>query len=255
MTTGPRVRAIVAEDESDQRRLLVDMLRCDARIEVVAEAADGRQAVDAILTEKPDVAFLDVRMPELDAFGVIDAVGPGRMPVTIFVTAYDVYAVRAFEVHALDYVLKPYDTERVTKTIERVVAHVFSGQTPNRAVLASLLAELRRVSASSARVTLRVGERVVFIEAARIERIEADGHGVVVHSGTERISARESISDIAGRLDPTQFVRVHRSSIVNVRHIQEMQPWFKGAHVIVLRSGARVNTGPSYRDAVLRMIK
>lgn len=250
----PRVRALVAEDEPDQRRLLVDMLTRDARIDVVAQAADGAEAVDAILTERPDVAFLDVRMPELDAFGVIDTVGVDRMPQTVFVTAYDAYAVRAFEVHAMDYVLKPYDVGRLSRTVERAVAHVRGGLTPNRKMLTAMLAELRRANAESSRVALRVGERVVFEDTARIERVEADGRGVIVYAGADRLKVRESISDIALRLDPAQFARVHRSSIVNVRHVRELLPWLKGAHVIVLRSGARVNTGPSYRDAVRALI-
>ena len=250
----PRVRAMVAEDEPDQRRLLVQMLRSGGRIDVVAQAADGDEAVDAILRDKPDVAFLDVRMPELDAFGVIETVGVERMPLTVFVTAYDSYAVKAFEVHALDYVLKPYDAERLAHTVERVEQRSRGGPSAQHGDLAALVAEIRRESASSARVTLRVGDRVVFMDAARIERIEADGRTVVVHAGTARLKVRESISAIANRLDPAQFVRVHRSAIVNARHIQEMQPWFKGAHVIVLRSGTRVTTGPSYVEAVRRLI-
>jgi two-component system, LytTR family, response regulator len=267
VTAAPAIRVVVAEDVPAQRKLLVGMLAREPHIEVVAEAANGAEAVDAITTHRPDLLFLDVQMPELDAFQVIETIGVDRLPLTIFVTAYDAYALRAFEVHAVDYLLKPFDEERLSRAVDHATtliqqSLIGGGRAAASADLAAILAHLQqRHDASPSTsprlnppLSVRVGEGFVFLEESQIDWIEASGKSSVLHVGTRVVTTRESIGAIGRRVNPGQFVQVHRSAIVNVARIQAMQPWFKGAYVIILRDGTRITTGRAFRDAVRQLI-
>ena len=250
--TAPPLRVVVAEDEPLQRKLLVDTLVAEPGIVVVAEVADGAAAIEAIVTHAPDVLFLDVRMPELDAFQVIEEIGVERMPVTVFVTAYDSYALRAFDVHALDYVLKPFDGERLSLAVRRAAERVRQRAGYGDTMLA-FLAEFKQRSRYPDRLPVGTEGRILFLDTALIDWIEADGKLVRFHLGKSQTEARESLSSVERQLDPAHFVRVHRSAIVNTSRIVEMQPWFKGDYVIILRDGARITTGRTYREAVRRL--
>jgi two-component system LytT family response regulator len=243
-------RAIIVDDEMLARRLLREMLSQLPGVDVVGEAATGPDALEAIRRLEPEIVFLDVQMPELDGFGVIEALGDA-LPAIVFVTAYDEYAVRAFEVEALDYLLKPFDVERVERALERARARLASHDTGRAAAAARHLSERGSgATRDRTRLPVHVEGAVKFIDPSTIDWIEADGKTIRIHRGREFVTTRQALSDIESMLAPSDFLRVHRSAIVNVAAIQEIQPWFHGDYVILLRNGARITTGRSYREAV-----
>ncbi len=247
-------RVIIADDEPLARKLLREMLAARSDVEIVAEAATGVAAAQAIAAHRPDVVFLDIQMPELDGFGVVESL-EGDPPAIIFVTAYDRYAVRAFDVDALDYLLKPFDAERLDHALEKARERIASRDTGRAASAARELAERRRAGdPSRSRLPVHVDGVVRFVDIASIDWIEVEGKTVRIHRGREHVSTRQSLSEVEEMLRAADFVRVHRSALVNVAAIQEVQPWFHGDYVLVLRSGAKVTTGRSYRDAVRALI-
>lgn len=253
-----RLRAVIAEDEPLARGLLRTMLEERGDVEVVAEAGNGLAALDAIERLDPDLALLDVEMPELDGFGVVDAIGTDRMPPVIFVTAFDQYAIRAFDVHAFDYLLKPFDRGRLDRAVDRVIRGVRGAGAPDDLGprLAALLAQLRPDELRSLRripVPTENGFRLVAVD--EIDWIEADGKLLRLHVGREVHTVRRAMGALQARLDPTRFARVHRSAIVNVQRIKEVQSWFQGDYVLILSSGTRVATGRRYRAAVRRLLE
>ena len=256
MPDDARARAVIAEDEPLQRALLRSLLADQPRVEVVAEAGDGVAAVEAIREHRPDLLFLDVQMPELDAFGVIDEIGLERMPVTIFVTAYDQYALKAFEVHALDFLLKPFDGERLGKAVRRALDQLRRPAVPDdSAQLLALLAELRTRGAYPERLPVRSEGRVRFVDVAAIDWIEAAGKHVRIHAGPETHELRETMASVERKLDPRRFLRIHRSTIVHAARVKEVQPWFGGDYVLILRDGTRLQSGRGHRDAVVGLIR
>jgi two-component system LytT family response regulator len=224
-------------------------------VAVVGEAGDGAEAVRLIAAARPDVVFLDVQMPGMSGLDVAAALDAARSPpLVVFVTAYDRYAIQAFEVSACDYLLKPFDAARLDATVRRVVARLRDAAGPDAAELRELL---RTLSAEPAPLALRVEDRHVFVDPRDIEWIEMDGKEARVHLVAGRgapLVVREPMRRLEARLDASTFLRVHRSAIVNRHHVREMQPWFKGEQVLVLRGGARVITGPTYGDAVTRLL-
>jgi two-component system LytT family response regulator len=249
------IRVLVAEDEPAARKLLATLLGQRADVAVVAEAGSGPAAVAAIRAHAPDVVFLDVRMPGLDGFGVVEAIGPANMPAVVFVTAYDEYAVRAFDIQAVDYLLKPFDRERLDRAVGRAVQHVRRGSPDELAQrLAELLDQLKRGRGYLRRIPVKSEGRVRFLDTDRVDWIEADGKMVRLHAGKEVHVMRQPLAGLLTQLDPARFVRVHRSAAVNVERVQELQPWFQGDHVLILRDGTRVTTGRQYRDGVRRLL-
>jgi two-component system LytT family response regulator len=246
-------RVIIADDESLARKLLREMLSTHADVEVVAEAATGLAAVEEIRRHEPDVVFLDVQMPELDGFAVVETL-PGDPPAIVFVTAYDRYAVRAFDVDALDYLLKPFDSERLGHALEKARQRLEAKDTKRAAAAATRIAEERhRPESSRTRLPVHVDGAVRFIDLASIDWIEVEGKTLRIHRGRDHITTRQTLSDVEELLrglHGADFVRVHRSALVNVAAIHEIQPWFHGDYVLLLRNGAKVTTGRSYRDAV-----
>jgi two-component system LytT family response regulator len=250
MTT---LRAIVVDDEEPARELLRGLL-ASTDVEVVAEASDGQEALAAIQRLRPDLVFLDIQMPGTNGIEVAHVLAERHeLPAVVFVTAYDQYAVRAFEVSAFDYLLKPFDAERLASAVTRVRER---RQQPEAAVIGALnrlLASPRPPTTEP--VVVKTDGRHVFLGASEIEWIEAVGKEVRVHLGATALTVRESMNSIEGRLDPAHFVRVHRSAIVNRLHVREMQPWFKGDWVLILKRGTRIVTGRTYRTAVQRLIE
>jgi two-component system LytT family response regulator len=245
-----RTRVLIVDDEALARKLLAEMLEPKAEVEIGGEAANGTTAVQEIGRLEPDIVFLDVQMPELDGFGVIEALGD-NLPAIVFVTAYDEYAVRAFDVEALDYLLKPFDGERVMRALERALTRVSSRETERIARAARRIVERSGLPPTRrSRIPIHVDGSVRFIEAGSIDWVEAEGKSVRIHRGAETIRTRQAISDLEDALAPLDFARVHRSALVNVAAIQEIQPWFHGDYVILLRNGAKVTSGRSYRDVV-----
>ena len=192
----------------------------------------------------------------MDGFGVIEAVGTERMPRTIFVTAYDQYAIKAFDVHALDYLLKPYDAARFDRAVSRAVAALTDdGPAVVQSQLGELLAHLKAKSGYVDRLTVRTDGRVRLVDVATIDWIESSGKFVQVHAGATTIESRDTLTATERRLDPRVFVRVHRSIVVNARRVVEIQPMFHGEYVLLLRDGSKIFTGRTYRDQVARLMR
>jgi two-component system LytT family response regulator len=215
-------------------------------VEVVGEAANGGEAVTAIRDLSPDLVFLDVQMPGIDGFGVVERIGAERMPPVVFVTAYDAHALKAFDVHALDYLLKPIDDERFDTAVERARQRIAERQgSAMGQKLAAALAELR-----DRRILIKDRGRVVIVNEADVDWIEAEGDYVRVHAGGRGHLLRETMSAMADRLDPTHFARIHRSTIVNVSRIRELKPHPNREYTVVLRDGTQLKLSRGYRDAL-----
>jgi two-component system LytT family response regulator len=252
-------RVVVADDEPMGRQRLVRLLQAESDTEVVAVCTDGEQAVEAIREHLPDVVLLDIQMPHLDGFEVVAALGEAHQPAVIFVTAHDQYAVRAFEVHAFDYLLKPVDQDRLRDALHRAV---LSGGRPQqgggsvtRRIL-SLLEELnaRERTRGRDRLVVRSPERAFFLRTDTIDWIEAAGKFVHLHVGRTVHALRESMAELEQELDPARFLRISRSVIVNLDRIQEIQPWFQGDYVLILSDGTRLTSTRGYRDNMRRLL-
>jgi two-component system LytT family response regulator len=240
------IRVLIVDDEPPARQRIRSLLKGDAEVEIVGECADGESAVAAVLGEQPDLVFLDVQMPLLDGFGVVEAVGPARMPVTVFVTAHDQHALRAFEVNALDYLLKPYDRARFKKAVDRAKA-LIGRPRPDAERLTELLAAVRGEQKPPGRIAVKALNRVYFLRVEDIDWIEAAGNYLRLHTSKDEHLLRETMTAIASRLDSAQFVRIHRSTIVNVERIREIQPWFHGDYAVILQDGRQLTLSRSYR--------
>ncbi len=244
-------RVVVADDERPARRRLLDLLRQEQGIGSIWEAADGRMAVDLIHSCRPDLVFLDVKMPELDGLGVIEAVGIAAMPLTIFVTAYDQHAIRAFEANALDYLLKPYGDERFRSAMERARARLDErGLREFAERVKQMLAPEAVKSPPIERLVIKSGGTTRFLEAKELECIEAAGMYVALHTGGKQLLYRSSLTDIEAKLDPRHFIRVHRSAIVNLARVAHLEPISHGDFEVVLKSGKRVRLSRTYRGMV-----
>jgi two-component system LytT family response regulator len=243
------IRALIVDDEPLARRRIRALLRADTDITVTGECGNGRDALAAIEAEMPDLLFLDVQMPELDGFGVVQAMEPDRMPIVVFVTAYDEHALKAFEVHALDYLLKPVDRERFRGTVERAKEQVRRAQSADAGQrLDALLATLGDERRAEDRIAIKTGGRVLFVRLDDIDWIETAGNHVRVHAGKDIHQLRDTLGRLEQRLPSRKFLRIHRSTIVNIERIREIQPWFQGDHVLILRDGTRLTSGRSYRE-------
>jgi two-component system LytT family response regulator len=243
------MRVLIIDDEPLARQRLRALLEEEPDLEVAGECADGRQAVEAIRAHHPDLIFLDVRMPELDGFGVLAALAEEPRPAVIFVTAYDRFALKAFEVNALDYLLKPFDRERFRKAVGRARALV--GRDQGEEVREQLRALLEGAPGGRKyldRVVIKSSARVFFLRVEEIDWVEAAGNYLKLHAGGEAHLLRETMANLEARLDPTRFLRIHRSTIVNLERIQELQPWFHGDYVVLLRDGTRLTLSRSYRQ-------
>jgi len=245
------VSVLVVDDEAPARQRLVDLLRKDPLAGAILEAEDGLRAVEAIQSRQPDLVFLDVQMPELSGLGVIDAVGPERMPLTVFVTAYDQHAVRAFEANALDYLLKPFSDERYEATMARVKCRLEErnakefGQRIVRMV-STLPPQRRRLD----RFVIKSAGTTRFVRAAEIDWIEAAGVYVNLHVAGKGLLYRATLNELEERLDPLRFVRIHRSAIVNIESVVQLESISHGEFEVVLKDGSRTRISRSYRAQV-----
>jgi two-component system LytT family response regulator len=242
-------RVLVVDDEMPARQRLIDLLRKDAQVGTIVEAADGEAAVHAIESQKFDLVLLDVQMPELDGIGVLDAIGAERMPLTIFVTAYDQHAIRAFEANALDYLLKPFSDERFEAAMGRVKARL-----DDRNMREFSERVMKMVSANPPaagrwdRLVIKAAGTTRFIRVIDIDWIEAAGVYVNLHVGGKELLYRAALNDLAERLDPRRFIRVHRSAIVNLESILQLEPLSHGEFDVVLKNGSRTRVSRTYRQ-------
>ena len=247
-----KTRVLIVDDEPLARERTRSLLEALPDIECVGECADGVSAVAAIRKDAPDIVLLDVQMPELDGFGVISELSDGRMPAVIFVTAYDRFALKAFEVHAVDYLLKPFDKERFVTAINRAIEQVKrqqAGELSQR--LTALLADVRPEQSkpkSIDRIAVKSSGRVVFVKVDEIDWIEAADNYVNLHVGSENHLHRETMAALESQLSPEKFMRISRSTIVNMDRIKELQPLFHGEYAVILRNGTKLTLSRSYRE-------
>jgi two-component system LytT family response regulator len=249
MTDSPLIRVLLVDDEPLAREMLREMLQGDPQVQIVGESCNGHEALKAIRNESPDLIFLDVQMPEVGGFEVLASLRKEKIPYVIFVTAYDQYAVRAFEVQALDYLLKPFDQERFDVSWQRAKAQLLrdrNGGMDQR--ILTLLEELQAGKNYLERLVIKAAGRIYFLETNEIDWIEAEGNYVSVHSAKKTHLMRETISSLEAQLDPKKFVRIHRSSIVRLDFIQELQPWFHGEYRVILKDGTQLTLSRNHRD-------
>lgn len=245
---------LVADDEAPARQRIVDLLRRDSQVSTILEASDGRSAVQIIRNRRPDLVFLDVQMPERNGLEVIAEVGAERMPLTVFVTAYDQHAIRAFEANALDYLLKPFSDERFEMTMARAGTRMDerSVREFGRRILRMVSAPVEDVPLD--RLVVKSGGSTRFIPVADIDWIEAAGVYANLHVGGKELLYRAALNELAERLDPVRFVRVHRSAIVNIESILRLEPISHGEFEAVLKDGARPRISRTYRRELERRL-
>jgi two-component system, LytTR family, response regulator len=244
-----KIRTLIVDDEPMARERVLTLLQQQPDIEIVGECADGAQALSAIERLDPELVFLDVQIPVMDGFGVIRALSPQRIPMVVFTTAYDEYALRAFEVHALDYLLKPFDGPRFLRTLERArerLERQRAGDLGKR--LLAMVQDLKpEATQAPDRLVVKSGGRIFFIRADEIDWVDAAGNYVRLHVKGDAYLFRETMSAMEARLDPSRFVRIHRSHIVNADRIKELQPG-AGDHAVILRSGVKLPLSRGYKD-------
>ena len=259
------MRTILVDDEPLALRKLRRLLAPEKDVVIVAECADGRSAADAITTQGPDLVFLDIQIPERDGFQVIESIPADRLPVIVFVTAYDEHALRAFDVHALDYLLKPVGRDRFREALDRARERVLQRRVagvidPKLLALRTRhgavggVAEADEPTRHLARIAVKTDGRAFFVRTEEVDWIEAADNYVRIHVGGTSHLVRESLRALETKLDPRLFLRIHRSFIVNVDAIRELQPWFHGDHVVILRSGARLMCSRRYDERLRRLL-
>lgn len=246
-----KIRALIVDDESPARELIATLLRAEPDVEVLGECANGRSAVAAIARLSPDLVFLDVQMPGLDGFGVLAQLAAERWPLIVFVTAYDKHAVRAFEVHALDYLLKPFEYDRLRQAVKRARAELDqSGSASHQSRLLALLEEMQERSQNWDRLAVRDSRRVTFCKPDEVDWIEAEGNYVRLHVGKKSYLLRQTMNAAEKRLAPKKFLRISRSTLVNLERVKEFEPLFHGDSILVLEDGTRLTVSRVYREGL-----
>jgi two-component system LytT family response regulator len=248
--------ALVVDDEPLARSAIVRLLREDTDIEILQECGDGVAAVQAIRSQSPDMVFLDIQMPGMQGMDVVATIGAARMPATVFVTAYEQYAVRAFEANAVDYLVKPFSRDRFSETLQRLKKRVASSSsTPvDGTGIEQVLEALRHRDSYLERVPVRTGDQVTFVDVHDIIWIKASGNLVEIHLADRKHELRETMAGLAERLNPNHFARIHRSAIINVRRVQAIHPWFNGHHVVTMDTGQKLRMSRYQHEAFLRLV-
>jgi Response regulator of the LytR/AlgR family len=249
------IRVLIVDDEPIIRRGLRNQLANRDNYEVIGECCNGRSAIEKIDEWKPDLVFLDVQMPEVDGFGVIREIGAENMPAVVFITAYDEYAVRAFDVNALDYLLKPFDEDRLQRCLLRVEQRLAEPRAGSALVqqLASLVAGQVKPRIAD-RLAIRNSDRITLLQTDEIDWIEAADNYVEIHVGKQVHLMRETLSNLEQRLQPHRFLRIHRSRLVNADRIKEMHPLFHGEYELVLHDGTRLTSSRHYREVLQSLL-
>ena len=244
-----KIRTLIVDDEMLARSRIRQLLQNEPEIVIVGECADGQEAVTAIRKETPDLVFLDIQMPELNGFGVLEAIQNECTPVIVFVTAHDKFALKAFEVHAVDYLLKPFDRERFETALRHAMKQVKNSEGNLLAQrLSAVIAELKTPPKSQDRLTIKDNGRIVFVKVTDIDWLEAANNYVEIHEGKESHLLRQTFEDTEARLPPEKFVRISRSVIVNIDRIKDLQPYFHGDYNVKLFDGTRLTLSRRYQD-------
>jgi len=244
---------LVVDDEPIARHAIVRPLRDDADVGAVRECGDGASAVAEIRTRRPDLVFLDIQMPAMTGIDVVAAIGAEAMPATVFVTAYEQYAVKAFEADAVDYLVKPFSRERFAATLSRAKTRLSATGASSERILHALEA-LRRRDEYLDRIPIRAGEQVTFVDVDDIVWVKASRNTVLIHLTDRSHELRETMTALASRLDPRRFARVHRSAIINIRRVKSIQPWFNGHHVVTMDTGQQLRMSRYQHEAFLRLV-
>jgi two-component system LytT family response regulator len=250
------LRTVVVDDEPLPRQRIVDLVRAHESLSLVGEADDGRSALDVIVETRPDLVFLDIQLPELDGFQVISELDDEALPAVVFVTAFDEYAIRAFEVDAIDYLLKPVTAERFAAAVSRVLARIDrregSGDEPLRALASRATTE--RATAIT-RFVARRANKHYFVRVADVDFIEADGNYIRLHTGDRSHLIRETMKSVEAKLDPAVFVRIHRSAFVAVDRIQSIEARESGEFVVTMQGGAKLVSSRGYAERVRKLLR
>ena len=250
------LRTVVIDDESLPRQRVADLVRGDSRLALVGEADDGRAALDLIVEQRPDLIFLDIQMPELDGFQVIAALDDDVLPAIVFVTAYDAYAIRAFEVDAIDYLLKPVNAERFDAAVSRVVGRRHTEEPRSDTAVRTVASRASEVrNAPIVRFVARRGAKHYFIRTSDIDWLEADGNYLRLWTGDRSHLVRETMKAAEERLDPSSFVRIHRSTIVAIDRIESIQAQDNGDYVVTTQSGAKLASSRGYADRIRCLLR
>ncbi len=245
------IRVLIVDDERPARRKIRAQLDLRPDVTIVGEASNGLEAVNAIRELSPQLVFLDIQMPGLNGFEVIEAIGSENMPAVVFVTAYDEHALDAFEVAAVDYLLKPFSEQRFGSALERALRRI-EGQSTDHQRMTDLLANLRPATSHLRRIVVKEADRVFFVAVEDVARFVAKGNYVEIHTKSGCHLIRETMRQIEGRLDPERFVRIHRSEIINIDYIDELQPWFHGDYVVILKDGSKTKMSRRFSGRLLK---
>lgn len=249
------VKVLIVDDEPLARDRIRELLKDYPDLQVVGEARNGREAIDLIKLERPEVVFLDVQMPDLNGFEVLEKLNLDRLPLVIFVTAFDQHAMRAFDVHAIDYLTKPFDRKRFAEAIEHARVYLKGSVEPETGHIMKMLRELKSGPRYLERFAIKNGETVFFIKANEVDAIEAQGNYVRLSLGNSSHLLRETLNNLEAQLDPRVFVRIHRRTIVNINRIKELQTWARGEYRVVLNTGAHYSLSRGYRQHFDSFIK
>jgi two-component system, LytTR family, response regulator len=250
-----RIKVLIADDELLARKFIRRLLKQEPEVEIVAECGNGKEAAAMIRQEKPDLVFLDVQMPEMDGFAVLDAVGLDELPEIIFTTAYESYAIRAFELHALDYLLKPFDQVRFKAAMKHARERLDSRPPGGgRFQIGTLLESIKAQQQHLERLIIKADGRITFLNTLEIDWIEADDKYVHLHTAKGKRMVRQTLGAMEAQLDPAKFLRIHRSTIVNIERIKELQPLFSGEHSLLLDNGTKLTLSRSYKDKLFERL-
>jgi two-component system LytT family response regulator len=250
-----KIRAVIVDDELLARKFIRRMLKHEPDWELVGEASNGNEAVETIKSQKPDIVFLDVQMPEMDGFAVLEKVGLGQLPDIVFTTAYESYAIRAFELHALDYLLKPFDQQRFRDAIRHAKERLHSRQQEDgRRQIGALLERINSKQPYLERLIIKADGRITFLNTCEIDWIEADDKYVHLHTGKGARMVRQTLTAMEGQLDPTRFVRIHRSAMVNIERIKELQPLFSGEYSLLMEDKTKLTLSRTYKDKLFGLL-
>ncbi|MBX7171646.1 MAG: LytTR family DNA-binding domain-containing protein [Pyrinomonadaceae bacterium] len=251
-----KIKTLIVDDEPIARDRVRRMLREENDIEIIGECGNGKEAVAFINEKKPDLVFLDIQMPEMTGFEALQEINPNKTPAIIFVTAYDQYAIQAFDVHAIDYLLKPFNRERFKRAVDRVREQIQKSQTGKiDERLASLLADLTSSKKYLERLVVKSVGRVFFLRTDEVDWIEAAGNYAKLHVGREGHLIRETMNGLEAKLNPDKFLRIHRSTLVNIDRIKELNPLFSGDYTVLLKNGVELTLSRNYRDRLLELFE
>jgi two-component system LytT family response regulator len=245
------MKILIVDDEHPARKKIISFLKELNENITIEEAGNGNEAIEKIKEGKPDLVLLDIQMPGINGFGVIEQIGAGKMPPVIFITAYDQYAIDAFEVHAVDYLLKPFDKERFFKSLNRAKEQI-GLKRENVDNIKLIIEEFKKEEKYLSRLLVNVGTKYFFINTADIIFISAEEKYIMIHAEKGKYLLRETMNNIESSLEPSKFYRVHRSFIVNIEWIKEMQPWSHGDFVIILKNGEKIQMSRRYKERLFK---